>query len=850
MAELSFDDLLPKNPSGGLIDPRSRDLAIRTILAEADSQGDEGIAGVANVMRNRVQAGRYGGNNIDAVIKKPWAFEPTMTERGRARMQSYSPESPLYQRAGEIFDQVFSGSLPDNTGGSTHFIVPGNLGRTVPSWAQGEPVTKIRGHAFYAPEGRVNTGVGNQAMAYSATKKPADNLSFDDLIPGDGRIEVRPSSPAKEIPMEVGPQAPDEGALSAAGRGFGQGITFNFLDELVALGASRGVDESVLSGIIKYVTGDQGAVERYNAAANEERFKNKTAQEQHPIASTVGNVAGALAVPIGGMANAATLPARIGRGAAIGAGVGTVAGAGEGEGAIDTGTRALTGLGIGAAVGGAAAPVVEGVVQAGRAVARPMINAVRGAVNPEAEAGRRVMGALQRDAANDPQAVSRLTPAEMAASGDARVMDMGGETTRALARSAANTSTEGRALLNRTIDDRFEAQTGRVSQWFNQTFHYPNAHAQQQAIEQAARAANNPAYLRAYRSQNAQGMWDQDLANLAQAPDVQNAIRMATSTASNNAVGAGVAPVRNPFVVDPATGRMTLRQGPNGQTALPNLQFWDQVKRNLDQIGSFEARALSRSLRTHLDSIVPEYGAARAGAAHFFGAENALEAGQNFVTQNFGIRETRQALANMTPTERQLFQDGFVSRFIDTINKTGDRRNVLNQIAASPAAREKLEVAIGPQRSAELETVLRVEGIMDLARGAVQGNSTTARQLAELGFAGGAGTVGATGAYNLDPQQMTYAALAGALLAGKKGIDTRVSLRVAQMLVSPDPRVLARGVMIGARNQRILEALRSVDRRLAQVGGQQSSMSVPAIQSPAIGRAEQEQPAVPGPVGQ
>ncbi|MCK1465776.1 hypothetical protein IVB34_47710 [Bradyrhizobium sp. 2] len=106
----------------------------------------------------------------------------------------------------------------------------------------------------------------------------------------------------------------------------------------------------------------------------------------------------------------------------------------------------------------------------------------------------------------------------------------------------------------------------------------------------------------------------------------------------------------------------------------------------------------------------------------------------------------------MTPQERQLFQDGFVSRFVETLNQVGDRRNILNQIASSPAAREKLNVALGPQRAAELEAGLRVEGIMDLARNAVQGNSTTARQLAELGLAGGAyGLTGAVSIHSATP---------------------------------------------------------------------------------------------------
>jgi hypothetical protein len=36
----------------------------------------------------------------------------------------------------------------------------------------------------------------------------------------------------------------------------------------------------------------------------------------------------------------------------------------------------------------------------------------------------------------------------------------------------------------------------------------------------------------------------------------------------------------------------------------------------------------------------------------------------------------------MTPAERRLFQDGFVSRYIDVLSEIPDRRNILNQVAA------------------------------------------------------------------------------------------------------------------------------------------------------------------------
>lgn len=665
---------------------------------------------------------------------------------------------------------------------------------------------------------------------------------------------------------EIGKEKPaDKGVVNAAMRGAAQGLSANFYDELKGIAAAGGAEDGptfpdgtrregidhVIMGLAKYWFGDKDAENKYNEVVGRERALNKEAEDQHPIANTVGNIAGSMAIPLGAGMGAATLPGRMAVGAGVGAGIGALSGAGEGVGAGDRTGKAITGGALGAALGGVAPAVVEGVIQGGRVVAQPVVNAVRGAINPENEAARRVTTAIQRDMQQDPNAINRLNPTEFANSvhggGPARIMDIGGETTRGLARSAANTSPEGRTALTQSINDAYEGQSPRIINWLNNTFHYPNAEAQQRALDQAARNVNRPAYARAYQ-QGSGGIWSQELEQFAQAPIVQDAIRQASLTGANDAARRGFQPVRSPFTFE--NGRMTLRADADGNRALPNLQFWDIVKRNLDANGSADARSFARALRDHLDDVVPSYREARAGAAHFFGAGDALEAGQNFVSSKMANGEARRALAQMNPTERQLFQDGFVSRFIQHLGEIGDRRNVLNSIAQSPAARERLSIALGPQRAAELEAQLRVEGIIDLARNAVTGNSTTARQLAELGFAGGAGSLGVHGAYNQSPGELTASAVAGALLAGRKGIDQRVARQVAEMLVSNDPRRLLQGVRLLARNGNMMESLRSVDKRIAAIGGEQvPHASIPALQAAGVGRAD-DQPNVPRPPGQ
>jgi hypothetical protein len=699
------------------------------------------------------------------------------------------------------------------------------------------------GQKFTKAAGSVLSGMGTQpAIAQEASRSTA----WWDNDP--------PATPAKKV-----------GAGAALLEGARSGVTANFSDEAVGASAAAATPAELknpfdfpsefVRGLAQLgferIAGEGGASQRYAERRDEVRASQKASKEQYPVTSAIGEMAGAIALPVGPALQAATLPARMGRGAAVGATYGGLSGAGEGQNIEERAGRGAAGLGLGALAGAAAPPIVEGVIQAGRAVAAPVGRAIRGAMNPEGEAARRVVGALQRDAAADPGAVTSLTPQEfvgnVAAGGPARIMDMGGETTRGLARSAANTSPEARGLLNRAIDDRFEGQSERLTNWLNTTFNYPNAMAQQMAIQNTARTVNRPAYHRAYREGLRVPLWNAELEQLAQAPELQAAIRIAIPQLRNWAVRDGFAPPTGAFQI--INGRTTLQTTPNGNTVMPSLQMWDYVKRALDQMGTPTAQAFSRALRTQLDDLVPSYQQARQGAAHFFGAEDALEAGQNFVTQRFDMRQTRAALANMSQEERQLFQDGFVSRYVEMLNTSGDRRNILNRIADSPTAREQLEVALGRQRANEMEGMLRVEGIMDLARGAVQGNSTTARQLAELGFAGGAGSLGAYGAYNMDPTQMAYGAVMGALLAGGRRIDSNLAQVVARQLTSNDPRVLEVGLRLLARNNRMMDNLRSVDRRIAASGSEQVPTNF-AVQSLGAGRAEQGEPEVPGPRGQ
>lgn len=573
--------------------------------------------------------------------------------------------------------------------------------------------------------------------------------------------------------------------------------------------------------------------ERFSHALKSQEQQTAQFEKEHPVASTAAGLAGGIgatglvaSAPLGARLlglGSRTLPASIAQGAASGAAINAADAAVRGN---DPGVAAITGGAF-----GALAPVVG---RGAELAARPIVNAVRGIVNPGNEAARRVASAIGRDVRAGTAGMTEQEFLAARASGQpVNVMDLGGETTRGLARSAANTSPEGRAALDQSINDRFEGQANRLSDWLRTTFHFPDAVAQQSAIEQTARTSNRAAYRQAY-SEGSGGLWSPELERMAGSGAVGSAMRKAAESAGDEAIVSGYGAM-NPRITFTDDGRMQFARGPNGVPTYPDLQYWDLVRRELSDAarragpGTSEARRLGNfasSLNAELDRLVPSYAQARASAASFFGAEDALQAGRNFLNGRAQNNEARVQISRMSPQERQLFQDGFVHQLIENIRETPDRRSAITKYFSSPGARERLNVVMGPQRARELESFVNVEGIMDRARTAVQGNSTTARQLFELGLAGGIGGLGGVGVYNQDPQQLMLAALAFGARRGGHAIDQRVARQVAGLLASNDSNRVRAGMLLLANNRPLFGALRNASDAFSSIAARGSAPTI------------------------
>lgn len=670
---------------------------------------------------------------------------------------------------------------------------------------------------------------------------------------------------AVETPKTTAGQAALEGAL--------KGASANFRDEIYGASKASGLPD-YLGGFrapigaarlaYEHFTGEPGeASSEYDAAVKSIRERQALLQKEHPTASMAGELGGSAAgmmmLPVGAVARGAGMGAKALQGAKLGAGYGALAGAGEGEDLASRGLGAATGAVTGGAGGALAAPVAagleKGIGAAYNATVKPLVATGRGWLDPTAEAARRASGAISRDYEQvaGGNAIG-MTPTEFAAAkaaGNPVInADMGGETTRALLRSAANTSPEGRATVEGVLSDRFKGQTERTATDIRNLVS-GGANATKTRAELLAEydAKRIPAYKEAFAKPAAQNLWDEGFEQISQAPSVQEAIRGAMVNAKDQAAKIGLTPSKSPFIVD-ANGRFTLGTNPDDSKLTPNLQFWDSVKKNLDNIGTRESQFWSKTLRDRIDDLVPEYANARGVAAKYFGGNNAIEAGENSMKFTGNPSVLSQQMAKMSPAERELFREGRASAWADRVLNMADNVDVTKRIYNSPNDRARAAAVFGESNLGKVETRLQVETVMDAARKAL-GNSTTVRQMIEAGLAGGG-----IGAY-LDGWRGAVegagagaaAAKTGALNLARSGaqkvigyVDQNTARKVAELLTSDNPGDLMKGVHMAIRHKNVADGLKAIGDRLTVGAGSRGASMVPrAIQGPIPVAAQGEQ---------
>src|SRR6185503_932810 len=185
--------------------------------------------------------------------------------------------------------------------------------------------------------------------------KPTATASSPATRP-DGGIDWQSFKPAKKKKQEPAAEKPEKfTAAESALKSFTDLATSGFSDEIVA-----GLDAAT-----RKAKGDKRPFSKlYDHAVEILRRQKEESDVEHPVASTLGGIAGGLATaaaPGGAVVKGASLATKAIRGAVAGAGYGAAYGAGSGEDAAGRLTEAAKGAGVGALTGGAIAPVAAGV---------------------------------------------------------------------------------------------------------------------------------------------------------------------------------------------------------------------------------------------------------------------------------------------------------------------------------------------------------------------------------------------------------------------------------------------------------------------------------------------------------
>lgn len=204
--------------------PSDEEYAIRTIAAEMGGRSPEEARGIAAVIENRRNSGRWGEGYKDVVTARN-QFEPWNKPEGPNYPMRFAADSPRMQMARAAFEARGD----DPTGGALHFYAPAAqaiLAQTqgdraaVPSWARGREATDIGPTRFVRgvdgaprppknipsteeaarPPANIPSGAGPAAdQAIAVAKQPSAVAPATPAAPkkDDGSFPIRPPATAR-----------------------------------------------------------------------------------------------------------------------------------------------------------------------------------------------------------------------------------------------------------------------------------------------------------------------------------------------------------------------------------------------------------------------------------------------------------------------------------------------------------------------------------------------------------------------------------------------------------------------------------------------------------------------------
>lgn len=236
-----------------------------------------------------------------------------------------------------------------------------------------------------------------------------------------------------------------------------------------------------------------------------------------------------------------------------------------------------------------------------------------------------------------------------------------------------------------------------------------------------------------------------------------------------------------------------------------NLAYWDQVKRELDgkisqakRSGDTSALASAQSLKKELvgrlDEMVGGYKKARDIASETFEAATAPEAGYDFFgkTNQFKLKDIRDAVGQYSPEQKELFAQGFASRINDEA-LAGRITSLNNKFTKDKNFQDRVRLALGDDMFSTMKAKVASENLLSKAQEVKFLADKVTPGKAAIGTAA---TVAATEAAmaGVSPGTIIHAALGAATAAGVKvslnALEKTIAERALPLALSQDPKDL------------------------------------------------------------
>lgn len=617
-----------------------------------------------------------------------------------------------------------------------------------------------------------------------------DNATPDQVM---AFVKQNAGSQPAAAPKKDGP-----GVIASGLEGVGQGLSFGFLDE---------IEGGIRAGAAK-LTGDSRPLgEVYDEKVAIPRGRIAAAKESSPVAYYAGEIGSGVAVPgglarlgiRGALSNASGrgLGARTLAGAKEGSAYGAAYGAGTAEGGlIERGQGALSGGTLGAGIG-ALAP---GAVDAAGAVASRVAAPFRAAANPRQFAFEKFGEAIARDVpvGGADRFASRVDDM-VAANPSARVMDAGGENVRGLMRAANNMPNEARETLRRTVDARQANQSERVEGHLGKAFRqgdknlYDSIDELAERMDEIGAKAIQPALAK----------------ETPLTPQLASVLERPTAKELQKLVERKLADEGLPIGFDTRTAMLhRLKVELDDQIG---MSVRAEKMGNRPQAG-MDTRTLTILKRDLLNAIDnPTYKNGLKQYASQARLKNAAEDGYDSFNK-MQPEELGSALGKLSNNvERDFFRLGAMRAIVERVRKGNANNDRTDGVFSSPEMQKKLKAVLPDEKARrEFQKDLTIEAKMADSRKALQGNSTTAKQLAEGDQAG----------KNASMITQAMNAAGGSLQSGLNllaqgynrfsGMTPRVSAEVLKLGMSRDPSAIAGLVRQGAERAALVPGKRAL----------------------------------------